>query len=280
MKEYLDIVKYVLDNGHRKENRTGIDTIAVFGMHYKIDLAKGFPLLTTKKVYFNSVLRELLWYLSGEDHIRNLRQYTKIWDAWTSEDKNWHVGNLYGYQWTRWEQYVWDEEKQTYRVNHINQIQKVIDKLKTNPFDRRLVVSAWNPADLYREDTDPKKPVLPWCHVMFMFYVTPDRRLNCHLTQRSADLMLGVPFNIASYALLTFMIAQEVGLEVGEFSHYMNDCHIYVNHIEGAKEQLKRKPYPLPKLEIAKKPFWELQFEDFNLIDYKHHDPIKFEVAV
>ncbi len=280
MKEYLDVVKYVLDKGQRKENRTGIDTISAFGVHYKVDLTKGFPLLTTKKVYFNSVLRELLWYLSGEDHIRNLREHTKIWDAWTSEDKNWHVGNLYGYQWVKWEQYIWDEKDKTYRVNHINQIQKIIDKLKTNPFDRRLVVSAWNPSDLYRDDTDPKKPALPWCHVMFMFYVTPDMKLNCHLTQRSADLMLGVPFNLASYALLTFMLAQETGLKVGEFSHYMNDCHIYVNHIEGAKEQIKRDPLPLPKIEIAKKPFWELQFEDFKLIDYNHHEPIKFEVAV
>jgi thymidylate synthase len=280
MKEYLDLVKLVLTKGQRKANRTGIDTLSYFGVHYKINLNEGFPLLTTKKVNFKAVLYELLWYLSGEDHIRNLRLHTKIWDPWTSEEKNWRVGNLYGYQWVKWEQYLKDPQTGEIKVNHINQIQKVIDTLKKNPNDRRMVVSAWNPADIYRPSNDPKKPVLPPCHVMFMFYVSPQGELSCHLTQRSADLMIGVPFNIACYATLTQMIAQECGLKLGYFSHYLNDCHIYVNHIAGAKEQLKRKPRPKPQLKIAKKPFWQLKFEDFQLINYNPHPPIKFKVAV
>jgi len=280
MREYLDIVRHVLDNGERRINRTGVDTIACFGIHYKLNLADGFPLLTTKKVLLKSVLHELMWYLSGETHIRNLREHTKIWDAWTSEDKNWEVGNMYGYQWTKWEQYVQDPETGEMRCNHINQIQKVIDTLKTNPFDRRMIVSAWNPADLHRPEGDPKKPALPSCHAMFMFYVTQDRKLNCHLTQRSADLMLGVPFNIACYATLMHMLAQECDMQLGEFSHYLNDCHIYVNHIEGAEKQLTRKPKKRPKLEIAQKPFWELKFEDFELSNYNPDPFIKFEVAV
>lgn len=280
MKEYLDVVKLILETGDRRENRTGVGTISRFGIHYKINLADGFPLLTTKKVNFAAVIHELLWYLSGETHIRNLRQNTKIWDAWTSEEKNWEVGNLYGYQWTRWEKYNVNKNTGKAEIEHINQIQKIIERLKTNPFDRRLVVSAWNPADLYRPDGDHKKPALPSCHAFFMFYVSSDKKLSCHLTQRSADLMLGVPFNIACYATLTQMLAEEAGLGLGEFSHYMNDCHIYVNHIDGAREQIKRESLPKPSLKIAKKPFWELKFEDFELVDYNPHPPIKFPVAV
>lgn len=280
MKEYLDTVQLVLDCGQLKHNRTGIDTLSYFGAHYKINLAEGFPLLTTKKVIFKSVLYELLWYLSGEDHIRHLRKNTKIWDEWTSEEKNWHVGNMYGYQWVKWEQYAQDKKTGEIKLHHINQIQKIIDTLKTNPNDRRMVVSAWNPADLYRDTDDPKKPALPSCHALFMFYVSPDGKLSCHLTQRSADLMLGVPFNIACYATLTQMLAQECGLKLGEFSHYLNDCHIYVNHIEGAKEQLKRVPRKKPMLKIAAKPFWDLCFENFELIDYDPYPFIKFDVAV
>lgn len=280
MKEYLDIVRHVLEKGERRPNRTGVDAVACFGMHYKIDLTDGFPLLTTKKVFFNSVIWELLWYLSGETHIRNLRQNTKIWDAWTSAEKNWEVGNMYGCQWVNWEQYVEDPKTREIKLNHINQIEKVIESLKNNPFDRRMVVSAWNPADLYRDPGDPKKPALPSCHAMFMFYVSQDKKLSCHLTQRSADLMLGVPFNIACYATLTQMLAEECGLGLGEFSHYLNDCHIYVNHIEGAKEQLKREPKARPILKIAKKPFWDLRFEDFEIQNYNPDPFIKFEVAV
>ena len=281
MQHYLDIVKSVLEKGQRKVNRTGVDTIALFGVHYKIDLAEGFPLLTTKKVNIHSIIHELLWFLSGETHIRNLKQKTKIWDAWTSEEKNWELGQTYGYQWTRWDQAVEDKQTGKIAIHHINQIQKVIDDLKTNPSSRRMVVSAWNPADFYRKDNDPKKTVQPSaCHTIFMFYVSPDKKLSCHLTQRSGDLMLGVPFNLASYAILTQMLAHETGLQLGEFSHYINDCHIYENHLDGAKEQIKREPRALPKLEIAKKPFWELTFEDFTLKNYNPDQAIKFPIAV
>ena len=280
MREYLDLVQTVLDKGQEKENRTGVNTLSYFGAHYKINLADGFPLLTTKKVFFKSVIRELLWYLSGETHIRNLRKHTKIWDAWTSEGRDWHVGNMYGYQWVNWEQYVKNPQTGEIEMNHINQVQNVIDTLKTNPDDRRMIVSAWNPSDLHRVPEDPKKPALPSCHLLFMFHVSADGKLNCHLTQRSADLMLGVPFNIACYATLTQMLAQECGLELGEFSHYLNDCHIYVNHIDGAREQLPRTPGSKPTLPIAKKPFWDLEFEDFVLENYEYQPHIKFEVAV
>ena len=281
MQEYLDIVKTVLEKGQIKKNRTCIDTLSYFGAYYKIDLAKGFPLLTTKKVKFDSILHELLWFLSGETHIRNLKDKTKIWNAWTSEEKNWELGQTYGYQWTKWDQFIKDHANGEVRINHINQIQKVINDLKTNPYSRRMVVSAWNPADFYRQEGDPKKTVQPSaCHTMFMFFVSPDRKLSCHLTQRSGDLMLGVPFNLASYAILTQMLAQECGYELGEFSHYINDCHIYVNHIEGAKMQLQRELRELPQLRIAKKPFWELKFEDFELLEYNPDLPIKFEIAV
>lgn len=280
MKQYLDLVRLVLAEGARKPTRTGVDTLSYFGAHYKVNLADGFPLLTTKKVNFPAVIHELLWYLSGETHIRNLRQKTKIWDAWTSAERNWEVGNLYGYQWVKWEQFLEDPETHAITKRHINQIQKVIDMLKTNPHDRRMIVSAWNPSDLYRPAGDPKIPALPSCHAFFMFHVSADGRLNCHLTQRSADLMLGVPFNIACYATLTQMLAQECGFTLGQFSHYLNDCHIYVNHVEGAKEQLAREPRPLPALTIARKPFWELQFENFTLSGYDPHPAIKFPVAV
>lgn len=280
MKHYLDLVRLVLEEGERKPNRTGTDTISYFGAHYKVDLAKGFPLLTTKKVNFNAVVHELLWYLSGDTHIRDLRQKTKIWDAWTSEEKNWEVGNLYGYQWVKWEQFLEDPKTGTVTKHHINQIQNVIDMLKKNPHDRRMIVSAWNPSDLYRPKGDPKIPALPSCHAFFMFHTTMDGRLNCHLTQRSADLMLGVPFNLACYATLTQMLAQETGLKVGQFSHYLNDCHIYVNHVEGAREQLTRTPGALPRLTIAQKPFWDLKFEDFTLTNYNPQAAIKFPVAV
>lgn len=281
MQEYLDLVRHVLEHGERRLDRTGVGTQAVFGAHFKVNLADGYPLLTTKQVNFKAIIHELLWFLTGETHIRNLRQHTKIWDAWTSEEKNWELGNTYGCQWVKWEQYLKNPHTGQYELHHISQIQRVIDALKTNPYDRRMVVSAWNPADFYRPDGDPKKTVQPSaCHTLFMFYVTADRRLCCHLTQRSGDLMLGVPFNIASYAALTQMLAQETGLQLGEFSHYINDCHIYLNHLDGASEQVKRQPLPKPQLMITKKPFWELKFEDFELINYQHHPAIKFPIAV
>jgi len=272
MKSYLDLVSHVLENGIRKNNRTGTDTLMVFGYHYKINLQNGFPLLTTKKIYFNSVIRELMWYLSGETHIRNLRQHTKIWDAWTSEEKNWEVGKMYGYQWVNWDKYEPSQTNSSFHHSNINQIQNVIELIKTNPNSRRMVVSAWNPAVL-------DKIALPSCHVFFMFNVT-NGKLNCHLTQRSGDIALGIPFNLACYATLTEMIAMETGKEVGEFSHYINDAHIYENHIEGLKEQLTREPLPLPSLKIDNKPFWDLEFENFSLEKYQHHSVIKFPVAV
>ncbi len=266
------MVQHVLQNGVRRENRTGIDTLAVFGYHYKIDLKDGFPLLTTKKVFFNSVIRELLWYLSGETHIRNLRKHTKIWDAWTSEEKNWEVGRMYGYQWVNWEKYTLNPDTGEYGMSHVNQIQNVIDLLKNNPADRRMVVTAWNPSVL-------DEVALPSCHAFFMFN-TIGNKLNCHMSQRSADIALGIPFNVACYATLTQMIAQEVGLEVGEFSHFLNDAHIYENQTEGLEQQVLRSPYDLPNLEISKKPFWDLKFEDFTIQNYIYHPAIKFPVSI
>tara|TARA_B100001750_G_C15407237_1_gene545861 strand:+ start:289 stop:1107 length:819 start_codon:yes stop_codon:yes gene_type:complete len=272
MKEYLDLVKHVLDNGTLKENRTGTATKMVFGYHYKINLSNGFPLLTTKKVFFNSVLRELLWYLSGETHIRNLREHTKIWDPWTSEKKNWEIGKMYGYQWVNWEKFTKNDDGNSYSKQTINQIEETIQLIKHNPESRRMVVTAWNPSVL-------DEIALPSCHAFFIFNVT-NNKLNCHLTQRSGDIALGIPFNIACYSLLTYMIAQETDLEVGEFSHYINDAHIYVDHIDGLKEQLKRTPKPLPRLVIKSVPFWDLKFEDFELLNYTPEGVIKFPVAV
>ena len=272
MNQYLDLVKTVLNKGTKRTNRTGVDTIMYFGYHYKVDLQNGFPLLTTKKVFFNSVVHELLWYLKGETHIRNLRNHTKIWDAWTSEDKNWEIGKMYGYQWVNWEKFSKDSKTGEIRKTYINQIQDVIDLIKNNPDSRRMVVTAWNPSVL-------DEIALPSCHAFFIFSVT-NGKLNCHLTQRSGDIALGIPFNLACYATLTQMIAQETNLGLGEFSHYINDAHIYENHIDGLKEQLKRDPLDLPKLKIKEKPFWNLEFEDFELCNYEHHPVIKFPVAV
>ena len=271
MKQYLDLVDTVLNKGLKKENRTGTDTLMYFGYHYKVNLANGFPLLTTKKVFFNSVLHEVLWYLKGETHIRNLRKHTKIWDAWTSEEKDWEIGKMYGYQWVKWEKFKEQNDGQITKT-YINQIKEVIDLIKNNPNSRRMVVTAWNPSVL-------DEIALPSCHAFFIFNVI-NGKLNCHLTQRSGDIALGIPFNLACYALLTQMIAQETNLKLGEFSHYINDAHIYTNHIDGLKEQLKREPKPLPILHIKNKPFWDLEFDDFKLENYNHHPVIKFPVAV
>ena len=272
MREYVELVKTTLEKGQIKSNRTGTDTLMYFGYHYKVDLSKGFPLLTTKKVFFNSIIRELLWYLKGETHIRNLRRHTKIWDAWTSEDKNWEIGKMYGYQWINWEKFSEDSKTGKVRKTYVNQIQDVIDLIKNNPDSRRMVVTAWNPSVL-------DEIALPSCHAFFIFSVT-EGRLNCHLTQRSGDIALGIPFNLACYATLTQMIAQETNLQLGEFSHYINDAHIYENHLDGLKEQLKREPMQLPILKIKQKSFWNLAFEDFELLNYNHHPIIKFPVAV
>lgn len=270
MREYLDLVERVLNKGTLKKNRTGVDTISTFSEYMKIDLSEGFPLLTTKKMNFKAILHEVLWYLSGEDHIRNLRQHTKIWDAWADENGN--LDTAYGRYWRRFPSAQINPKTGQYEVKEIDQIAEVIKLLKTNPNSRRMVVSAWEPGNALTSK-------LPPCHFSFVFNVQGNK-LNCHLTQRSGDIALGIPFNIAAYSLLTQAIAQEVGLELGFFSHTIVDAHIYVNHIDGLKEQLKRKPKPLPKLIIAKKPLDDLKFEDFELVGYECDEPIKFEVAV
>lgn len=279
MKEYKDLVQLVIDNGVRKHSRTGVDTLSYFGAFYKVDLSKGFPLLTTKKMIWKSLLHEVLWYLSGENHIRNLRQHTKIWDAWADENGN--LETAYGYYWRSFPSAQKDENGE-WQVKEVDQIRYVIDEIKRNPYSRRLVVSAWEPGNA----TTSK---LPPCHYSYTFNVS-NGKLNCHLTQRSGDIALGIPFNLAAYSLLTQIIAQETGLELGEFAHTIIDAHIYIgdkgtemekyDHLEGLKEQLKREPLALPKLKINKKPIDELTFEDFQLIDYKCHKRIKFEVAV
>jgi len=293
MKEYLDLVRLVMDRGIRKTSRTGVDTLAYFGAFYRVDLAAGFPLLTTKKVNYTSCLHELLWYLSGEDHIRNLRKVTKIWDAWA--DENGDLQTAYGRYWRRFPRPIQQSHapivetgERMALVEEIDQIQYVIDEIKRNPYSRRLVVTAWEPGNAERSK-------LPPCHYTFAFNVSPDekgnpKRLNCHLTQRSGDIALGIPFNLACYATLTQMLAQEVGLEVGHFAHTIIDAHIYIadpgspmaayDHLAGLKEQLKREPRPLPRLIIAKKPMKELKFEDFKVEGYDPHPAIQFKVAV
>lgn len=287
MKQYLDMVKHVLDNGKRKQNRTGVSTISVFGYFYKVDLNEGFPLLTTKKMYFNSLVHELFWYLSGEEHISNLKKHTKIWNAWA--DKDGKLETAYGRFWRRYpvpekgldgenwkSKWIYYDKESQCKV--FDQIQFVIDTLKEIKVDpitpnlRRMVVSAWHPGNAAESK-------LPPCHYTFVFNVTGNK-LNCHLTQRSGDIALGIPFNLASYALLTMMIAKETNFELGEFAHTIIDAHIYENHIENIKKQLKRTPKKLPKLQITDKPFDELKFEDIKLKNYKYYPKIKFEVAV
>ncbi|MCG8409459.1 MAG: thymidylate synthase [Phycisphaerales bacterium] len=279
MQVYLDLVRKVLDEGVIKPSRTGVDTLSLFSAHYQVDLAAGFPLLTTKKVNFSAVLRELLWYLSGENHIRNLRKHTKIWDAWADENGN--LETAYGHYWRHFPSATKDEHGE-WQVREIDQIRYVIDTLKTDPNSRRLIVTAWEPGNA----TGSR---LPPCHYTYAFHVA-DGKLNCHLSQRSGDIALGIPFNLAAYATLTQMIAQECGFGLGRFAHTIVDAHIYMaspesatadyDHVEGLRQQLERKPLPLPQLVIAKKPFDELRFEDFELVGYECHEPIRFKVAV
>ncbi|MFT5170114.1 MAG: thymidylate synthase [Lysobacterales bacterium] len=270
MKQYLDLLQHVLDNGETKGDRTGTGTISVFGHQSRYDLREGFPLLTTKKVLFSSVVYELLWFLRGSTNINDdLKQHSPIWNAWADDDGE--LGPIYGYQWRKWERYV-DEGEGKYRKEHVDQILNVIDMIKNNPNSRRLIVSAWNPSDIDRM-------ALPPCHAFFQFYVV-NGRLDCQLYQRSADIALGVPFNIASYALLLMMIAQECDLEPGIFVHTLGDAHIYANHLEGVKEQLKRVPKQLPQVKIANKPVLDVTFDDIELLDYEHDKFIKFPIAV
>lgn len=262
MDQYLSLVREILNKGEKKEDRTGTGTISIFGVQRKYDLRKGFPILTTKKVLFDGVLRELIWFLKGSTNINDdLKQHTPIWNAWA--DENGELGPVYGYQWIKWP---------TYDGKHINQIQQALDMIKTNSNSRRIIVSAWNVAQI-------EEMALPPCHLLFQFYVI-NGRLDCQLYQRSADIALGVPFNIASYAALLQMMAQECSLTPGIFTHTIGDAHIYINHMEGLKKQLKRKPLPPATLKIAKKPFWDLKFEDFQLENYQHHSFIKFQVSV
>ena len=271
MKQYLDLVREVMENGIKKEDRTGTGTISIFGAQRKYDLREGFPMVTTKKVSYGAILRELLWFLRGATNINDdLVQHTPIWNAWA--DENGELGPIYGYQWRKWETFTWDDEKKAYEKGHIDQINQVIDMIKNNPDSRRIIVNAWNVADI-------EKMALPPCHTFFQFYVV-DGHLDLQMYQRSADIALGVPYNIASYSTLLMMMAQECGLKPRYFVHTLGDAHIYQNHIEGLKEQLTRTPKPLPELKIAKKPFWDLKYEDFELVNYEHDKFIKFEVAV
>lgn len=287
MKLYHEMVKHVLENGERKENRTGTDTISTFSYFYKVNLKEGYPLLTTKKIFFKSMLNELFWYLSGEEHIRELRKKTKIWDAWADEEGK--LETAYGRFWRRYpvpekglDGEAWDNEKWVTTEENgqktFDQIRYIIDSLKEikeNPNHknlRRLIVLAWHPANA-------SVSKLPPCHYTFAFNVQGNK-LNCHLTQRSGDVALGIPFNLACYSLLTMMIAKECGYEPGEFAHTIIDCHIYENHIEGLKEQLTREPKQLPTIKIAEKSFFELGPEDIELENYDCDPVIRFEVAV
>jgi len=241
------------------------------GYQNEYDLREGFPLLTTKKVLFSAVVHELLWFLKGSTNINEgLKEYTPIWNAWANEDGE--LGPIYGYQWRKWEQFVWDEKAQAYQKYHVDQIQNAIDMIKNNPDSRRIIVSAWNVADVERM-------ALPPCHAFFQFYVV-NGRLDCQLYQRSADVALGVPFNIASYALLLTMVAQECDLIPGIFVHTLGDAHVYSNHIEGLKEQLKRTPKLLPQIKVAQKNVFDITFEDIELLNYEHDPFIKFPIAV
>jgi thymidylate synthase len=287
MQVYLDMVRHVLERGARRENRTGVATLGVFGYFYKVDLSDGYPLLTTKKMKTDSMLHELFWYLSGDEHIKHLRTKTKIWDAWADGDgkletaygRFWRrfpvpESGLDGEQWgTRWVTVDTKTGQKTF-----DQIQYIIDilrEIKTNPVTpnlRRMVVSAWHPGNAAQSK-------LPPCHYTFCFSVLGGK-LNCHLTQRSGDIALGIPFNLACYSLLTMMLARETGYTPGEFAHTIIDAHIYQNHIEGLRQQLRREPRKLPAVRIADKPFFQLGFEDIAIEGYDPHPGIKFEVAV
>jgi thymidylate synthase len=270
MREYLDLVERVLTKGTLKKNRTGVDTLSCFAEHYQVNLDKGYPLLTTKKVNFDAMLHEVLWYLSGEDHIRNLRKHTKIWNAWADENGN--LETAYGRYWRRFPSAQISPATGQYEVVEVDQIGRVIELLKTDPNSRRMVVTAWEPGNALESK-------LPPCHYTFAFNVQQNR-LCCHLTQRSGDIAIGIPFNLAAYALLTQILAQETGLTPGIFSHTIVDAHIYVNHIDGLRLQLTRTPKPLPRLKIDRVPLDQLKFENFTLLGYESYEPIKFQVAV
>jgi len=264
MKQYHDLLRHVLSNGEKKEDRTGTGTVSVFGYQSRYNLAEGFPLLTTKKLHTKSIIHELLWFLKGDTNIKYLKENNvRIWDEWADSEGN--LGPIYGYQWRSWP---------TPDGKHIDQISQVIDMIKNNPDSRRLIVSAWNVADI-------NNMKLPPCHAFFQFYVV-NGKLSCQLYQRSADIFLGVPFNIASYAILTMMVAQVCNLQLGDFIHTLGDAHIYSNHIEQANLQLTRDLRSLPTLKINpnKKSIFDFEISDFELENYDPHPHIKAEVAV
>lgn len=277
MQQYLELMRHVMDNGCKKEDRTGTGTISVFGYQMRFNLEQGFPLVTTKKCHLKSIIHELLWFLKGETNIDYLQQHkVKIWDEWATDDGE--LGPVYGKQWRSWE---------GADGSVVDQISELISQIKQNPDSRRLVVSAWNPSVLPDTSYSPKqnaemgRQALPPCHTMFQFYVL-DNKLSCQLYQRSGDVFLGVPFNIASYALLTMMVAQVCDLGVGDFVHTFGDAHLYLNHLEQAQQQLKRQPYPLPKMNINPdvKDIFGFQYSDFELMDYQAHPHIKAPVAI
>ena len=264
MQQYLDLMRHVLQNGVTKSDRTGTGTRSVFGYQMRFDLSQGFPALTTKKLHLKSIIHELLWFLSGDTNIRYLKENgVRIWDEWA--DKNGDLGRVYGAQWRSW---------RGANGETIDQIRNLVQQIQTTPDSRRLIVSAWNPAEV-------DSMALPPCHALFQFYVA-NGKLSCQLYQRSADIFLGVPFNIASYALLTLMLAQVCGLQAGEFIHTLGDAHLYNNHLEQAQLQLTREPRPLPKMHInpAVRDIFAFKFDDFELQDYDPHPHIKAQVSV
>jgi thymidylate synthase len=264
MKQYLELLDHVLKNGVEKKDRTGTGTISVFGYQMRFDLQEGFPVMTTKKLHLRSIIHELLWFLNGETNVSYLHaNNVSIWDEWA--DENGDLGHIYGYQWRSWP---------TPDGRAIDQISQVVNSIKENPDSRRHIVSAWNVGEL-------DKMALPPCHVLFQFYVA-DGKLSCQLYQRSCDIFLGVPFNIASYALLTLMVARVTGLQPGEFIHTLGDAHIYLNHIDQVKLQLTRQPFPLPKMIINpdRKDIFQFVFDDFSLANYQSHPHIKGEISI
>ena len=264
MKQYLDLMRHVYENGTLKEDRTGTGTKSVFGYQSRFDLAEGFPLVTTKRCHLRSIIHELLWFLQGDTNIKYLKENgVRIWDEWA--DENGDLGPVYGSQWRSWP---------TPDGRHIDQISQIIDQIKNTPDSRRIIVSAWNVADV-------ENMALPPCHAFFQFYVA-EGKLSCQLYQRSADIFLGIPFNIASYALLTMMVAQVTGFQAGDFVHTLGDAHLYSNHMDQAELQLSRTPYPLPTMKINTevKSIFDFKFEDFELVDYQSHEHIKGKVAV
>ena len=264
MRQYLDLMRHVLENGSEKTDRTGTGTLSVFGYQMRFDLARGFPLVTTKKLHLHSIIHELLWFLQGDTNIAYLKQNkVRIWDEWA--DENGELGPVYGAQWRSW---------RSADGRSIDQIQQLVESIRSNPDSRRLIVSAWNVGEI-------ENMALPPCHAFFQFYVA-DGRLSCQLYQRSADIFLGVPFNIASYALLLMMVAQVTGLEAGDFVHTLGDAHLYTNHLPQARLQLEREPYALPTMHLNPEvdDLFAFRFEDFELKDYQYHEHIRAAVAV